>query len=117
MLKTISYKLQGVQKSTFTTSIWPNQYMESAYRCTLNNFTRFYSGSVTEINAGVLRRYLATVSGSPNNRAHYYSNLKVFLNWCYRFNYIPANPISSCKRKPAPAITSTSSATAAPPTS
>lgn len=66
----------------------------NAYRGTLHNFARFYNGPATEINAGVLRRYLATVKGSPNNRAHYFSNLKVFLNWCYRFEYIPSNPIT-----------------------
>ncbi|MDD4239501.1 MAG: tyrosine-type recombinase/integrase [Desulfotomaculaceae bacterium] len=65
----------------------------TAYRGTLRNFTRFFNGSVTEINAGALRRYLAKVGGSPNNRARHFSNLKIFLNWCYRFEYIPVNPI------------------------
>ena len=65
----------------------------NAYRGTLRNFTCFFNGHVTEINAGALRRYLATVGGSPNNRARHFSNLKNFLNWCYRFEYITVNPI------------------------
>lgn len=65
----------------------------NAYRGTLHNFSRLFCGPVTEINAGALRRYLAKVGGSPNNRARHFSNLKIFLNWCYRFEYIPVNPI------------------------
>lgn len=65
------------------------------YRCTLHKFTRLFCGPVSEISAGTLRRYLASVGGSPNNRARHFSNLKNFLNWCYRFEYITANPI--CK--------------------
>jgi site-specific recombinase XerD len=66
----------------------------NAYRGTLHNFSRLFCGPVAEINAGTLRRYLATVGGSLNNRARHFSNLKIFLNWCYRFEYIQVNPIN-----------------------
>jgi len=66
----------------------------NAYRGTLRNFARLFCGPVAEINAGTLRRYLATVGRSLNNRARHFSNLKIFLNWCYRFEYIPTNPIN-----------------------
>jgi len=65
-----------------------------AYRHTLNKLTRHYNGPVTELNAGALRRFLATANGDPNSRARLYSQLKNFLNWCYRFDYITSNPIT-----------------------
>jgi len=63
------------------------------YRTTLRRFTGFYSGPVEGINPAVLRRFMAKVKQGTNNRARCFSNLKVFLNWCYRFEYIPSNPI------------------------
>ncbi len=66
----------------------------ASYRSTLHKLARFYQGPVAGLTPAVLRRFLATINGgNPNNRARYFSNIKIFLNWCYRFEYISTNPI------------------------
>lgn len=70
-----------------------------AYRSDLRDFTRFFTGPIDQITAGVLRQYLASVAGkAPATRARREAALASLLAWAYRAEIITADPMTRLDR-------------------
>jgi len=64
------------------------------YRSDLVHFIDNCSCSIESLTVETLRSHLDGLrSKSPTTKARHMSSLKSFLNWCYRKDYIPSNPI------------------------
>jgi integrase/recombinase XerC/integrase/recombinase XerD len=65
------------------------------YRSDLYRFTRFYDGEIEDLKTDHLRQYLQTLAGkAPSTRGRNFASMKKFLDWCARFDIIPANPLA-----------------------
>lgn len=74
-----------------------------AYRSDLDAFTRYYTGEPAAVTADVLRVFLAGLDGlAPATRARREASLAAFLNWAYRAEIIPADPMSRVERTKLP---------------
>jgi hypothetical protein len=78
-----------------------------AYRSELARLATFHPGTVREVDAAVLRRFLATrATLAAASRARTHAALASFLAWCYRHDHIDADPIARIERvrvpEPAP---------------
>ncbi len=64
------------------------------YRSDLKNFINSCPGDIENINVEILREHLGGLNDkSPTTRARHISSLKMFLNWCYKKDFITDNPI------------------------
>lgn len=70
-----------------------------AYRSDLGDFARFHPGPLSEVTAGVLREYLATVADkAPATRARREASVAALLAWAYRAELIDADPMTRLER-------------------
>lgn len=74
-------------------------HTRASYRSDLAAFTRYYDGPLSDITAGVLRGYLATLSDlAPATRARRQAALSSFLGWAYRQELIDSDPSAKIER-------------------
>ncbi len=65
------------------------------YRSDLYRFARHYGGAIQDLQAGHLREYLRTLAEKARStRGRNFASLNKFLDWCVRFEIIPANPLA-----------------------
>jgi integrase/recombinase XerD len=65
------------------------------YRSDLNRFACYYDGEIEDLKTEHLRQYLQTLAErAPSTRGRNFASLNKFLNWCTRFEIIPANPLA-----------------------
>ena len=68
------------------------------YRSDLYRFAGYYGGEIEDLKTDHLRQYLQTLVGkAPSTRGRNFASLNKFLNWCARFEIIPANPLARLK--------------------
>jgi site-specific recombinase XerD len=69
------------------------------YRGDLAAFTAHHTGEATQIDAGVLRDYFATLTHqAASTQARKQASLAAFLRWCHRHGLIETNPIALLDR-------------------
>lgn len=65
------------------------------YRSDLYRFAGYYNGEIEDLKTDHLRQYLQTlVEKAPSTRGRNFASLNKFLDWCTRFDIIPANPLA-----------------------
>ncbi|MHB1041656.1 MAG: tyrosine-type recombinase/integrase [Eubacteriales bacterium] len=65
------------------------------YRSDLYRFACYYGGDIEDLQTGHLRGYLLTLAEkAPSTRGRNFASLNKFLDWCARFEIIPANPLA-----------------------
>lgn len=70
-----------------------------AYASDLAQFTTFYSGAASTINAEILRAFWVSIAElSPATRSRKQACLARFLAWAYRQDFIAANPMDKIDR-------------------
>jgi len=70
------------------------------YRSDLKCFMNSCPVDLEKINVEILREHLNGLSHkSPTTRARHISSLKMFLNWCYKKDFIPVNPLLKIDRQ------------------
>jgi integrase/recombinase XerD len=75
-----------------------------AYRSDLRDFTRFFTGPIERITAGVLRAYLGGLADkAPATRARREAALASLFSWAYRGEMIAADPMTRLNRTRLPA--------------
>jgi integrase/recombinase XerD len=75
-----------------------------AYRSDLRDFTRFFTGPIERITAGVLRAYLGGLADkAPATRARREAALASLFAWAYRAEVIASDPMTRLERTRLPA--------------
>ncbi len=64
------------------------------YRSDLKSFLNSCPVDIDNINVEILRNHIKGLNDkSPTTKARHLSSLKMFLNWCYKRDFISVNPI------------------------
>ena len=70
------------------------------YRSDLKGFMNSCPVDIDKLNVEILREHLNGLSHkSPTTKARHISSLKMFLNWCYKKDFIAVNPLLKIERK------------------
>lgn len=70
------------------------------YRSDLKSFVNNCQVSIENITVETLREHLEGLSRkSPTTKARNISSLKMFLNWCFKKDFIPVNPLLKIEHK------------------
>ena len=73
------------------------------YRADLHEFAQYHPGAVTDIDATVLRRYLAAIQPqAAATRARKEAALNTFLRWCQHHDALDGNPLDRFDRVKVP---------------